>query len=60
VQNEEAHRLAREKGVSKPLYAFVRALLAPFMRIHFRMHIAGAEHIPAEGPAIVAPNHKSF
>jgi 1-acyl-sn-glycerol-3-phosphate acyltransferase len=30
------------------------------MRIYFRMHIAGAEHIPAEGPAIVAPNHKSF
>src|SRR6185503_4400251 len=24
------------------------------------MHISGAEHIPADGPAIVAPNHKSF
>jgi 1-acyl-sn-glycerol-3-phosphate acyltransferase len=24
------------------------------------MHIAGAEHIPTEGPAIIAPNHKSF
>jgi 1-acyl-sn-glycerol-3-phosphate acyltransferase len=60
VTNEEANRLAREKGVSRPLYAIVRALLIPFMRLYFRMHIAGAEHIPAEGPAIIAPNHKSF
>jgi 1-acyl-sn-glycerol-3-phosphate acyltransferase len=60
VTNEEANRLAREKGVSRPLYATVRALLVPFMRLYFRMHIAGAEHIPAEGPAIIAPNHKSF
>jgi 1-acyl-sn-glycerol-3-phosphate acyltransferase len=60
VTNEEAHRLAREKGVSRPLYAFVRALLAPLMRLYFRMHIAGAEHIPGQGRAIVAPNHKSF
>ena len=60
VTNEEANRLAREKGVSRPLYASVRTLIVPFMRTYFRMHIAGAEHIPAEGPAIVAPNHKSF
>jgi 1-acyl-sn-glycerol-3-phosphate acyltransferase len=60
VTIEDANRLAREKGVSRPLYAIVRALLVPFMRVYFRMHIAGAEHIPAEGPAIVAPNHKSF
>jgi 1-acyl-sn-glycerol-3-phosphate acyltransferase len=60
VTNEEAHRLAREKGVSRPLYAFVRALLAPFLRIWFRMHVSGAEHIPGDGAAIIAPNHKSF
>ena len=60
MTNEEANRLAREKGVSWPLYATVRALIVPFMRLYFRMHIAGAEHIPAEGPAIIAPNHKSF
>jgi 1-acyl-sn-glycerol-3-phosphate acyltransferase len=60
VTNEEANRLAREKGVSRPLYAIVRAVLVPFMRLYFRMHIAGAEHLPAEGAAIVAPNHKSF
>ena len=60
MTNEEAHRLAREKGVSRPLYAVVRAILVPFLRLYFRMHVSGAEHIPAEGPAIIAPNHKSF
>jgi 1-acyl-sn-glycerol-3-phosphate acyltransferase len=60
VSNEEAHRLAREKGVSRPLYALVRGLVEPFLRIWFRMHVSGREHIPASGAAIVAPNHKSF
>jgi 1-acyl-sn-glycerol-3-phosphate acyltransferase len=60
VTNEEAHRLAREKGVSRPLYALVRGLAAPFMRVWFRMHVSGAGHIPESGAAIVAPNHKSF
>jgi 1-acyl-sn-glycerol-3-phosphate acyltransferase len=60
VTNEELHRLAREKGVSRPLYAVVRALVTPFMRVWFRLAASGAEHVPREGPAIVAPNHKSF
>jgi 1-acyl-sn-glycerol-3-phosphate acyltransferase len=60
VTAERAHRLAREKGVSRPLYALVRALVVPFMRIWFRLRIGGAEHIPAEGPALIVPNHKSF
>jgi len=60
VTDEEAHRFAREKGVSKPLYAFVAGTLAPLMRLWFRMHIEGADRIPEEGAAILAPNHKSF
>jgi 1-acyl-sn-glycerol-3-phosphate acyltransferase len=60
VTNEEAHRSAREKRVSRPLYAFVRAIVAPFLRVYFRMHVSGAEHVPAAGAAIIAPNHKSF
>ena len=35
--------------MSRPLYAFVRALVAPFLRIWFRMHVSGAEHIPTRG-----------
>jgi 1-acyl-sn-glycerol-3-phosphate acyltransferase len=60
MTNEEAHRLAREKGVSKPLYAVVKGIVKPPLRTYFRMHVSGAEHVPAEGAAIVAPNHKSF
>jgi 1-acyl-sn-glycerol-3-phosphate acyltransferase len=60
MTNEEAHRLAREKGVSRSLYAVVRGVLSPLFRVYFRMHVSGVEHVPKEGPAIVAPNHKSF
>lgn len=60
MTNEEAHRIARERGVSRPLYAVVRTLVVSFMRVWFRLRISGAERIPAEGAAIVAPNHKSF
>lgn len=60
MTHEEAHRLAREKGVSAPLYFVVRSLVVPLFRLWFRMRISGTEHIPAKGAAIVAPNHKSF
>jgi 1-acyl-sn-glycerol-3-phosphate acyltransferase len=60
VTNEAAHRLARERGVSRPLYAVVRFFLAPFLRVWYRLGIAGEEHIPATGAAIIAPNHKSL
>jgi len=60
VTNEEAHRLAREKGVSRALYAVVRGIVSALFRLYFRMHISGAECIPVEGAAVVAPNHKSF
>ena len=60
MTNEEAHRLAREKGVSRPVYWIVRAIVVPFVRLWFRLRVTGREHVPAEGAAIVAPNHKSF
>ena len=60
MTNEEAHRRARERGPSKILYAVVRSAVVAFMRIWFRLSITGAEHIPADGAAIVTPNHKSF
>jgi 1-acyl-sn-glycerol-3-phosphate acyltransferase len=60
LTNEEAHRLAREKGVSRVWYAVVRGIAVPFMRIYFRLRIERAELIPAEGAAVIAPNHKSI
>lgn len=55
-----AHKRARECGESAALYAVVRCVVTPLLRLWFRVRIVGAEHIPAQGAAIVAPNHKSF
>jgi 1-acyl-sn-glycerol-3-phosphate acyltransferase len=30
------------------------------LRLWFRVRVSGSEHVPSEGPAIVAPNHKNF
>ncbi|MGH2880842.1 MAG: lysophospholipid acyltransferase family protein [Solirubrobacteraceae bacterium] len=54
-----AHRYARERGVCVPLYVFARLLLTPILRAWFHARISGAEHIPKQGAAIVACNHKS-
>jgi 1-acyl-sn-glycerol-3-phosphate acyltransferase len=56
----KAHAHARERGVSRRLYAIVRLLAIALLRGWFRVRVSGAEHIPAEGPVIVAPNHKNF
>jgi 1-acyl-sn-glycerol-3-phosphate acyltransferase len=60
MTNEEAHRLAREKGVSRPFYALVKALVVPFMRLYFGLRVSGSDRVPRDGPVIIAPNHKSF
>jgi hypothetical protein len=38
VSNEEAHGLAREEGASRWLYALVRGIVSPLLRLYFRMH----------------------
>lgn len=55
-----AHAYAREECVSRPLYAVVRLLAMVLLRLWFRVRITGADHVPAEGAAIIAPNHKNF
>jgi 1-acyl-sn-glycerol-3-phosphate acyltransferase len=56
----KAHAYARGQGISGPLYALARFLANLLLRGWFRVRIEGGENLPAEGPAIVAPNHKSF
>jgi 1-acyl-sn-glycerol-3-phosphate acyltransferase len=60
MNHERLHSYTRERGVNLPIYWIVRAALVPFFRIYFRMVRIGREHIPAEGPVIVAANHRSF
>jgi len=55
----KAHAYACERGVSRQLYGFVRLLAMLALRTWFRVRVSGVEHIPADGPAIIAPNHKN-
>jgi 1-acyl-sn-glycerol-3-phosphate acyltransferase len=41
------------------LYVVAKAILSPVFRFSMNMVIEGLENIPAEGPAIIAPNHVS-
>jgi 1-acyl-sn-glycerol-3-phosphate acyltransferase len=60
VTYEEAQELARSRGVSRPVYALVRFLILPLVKLIWRFRITGREHIPKHGPVVIAPNHKSF
>src|SRR3954465_13821410 len=54
------HQRARTKGVNPLVYWPVRWLLIPFFRLWFRLGRIGREHIPADGPLLLAANHRSF
>jgi glycerol-3-phosphate dehydrogenase (NAD(P)+) len=57
---ERAHRIARERGPNPIVYWTVRGVLQPFFRLYFRFRRIGTEHIPSEGPVLLASNHRSF
>ena len=54
------HARARERGVNRPVYWLVRAILQPAMWLWFRLERHGRENIPGTGPVILAANHRSF
>src|ERR1035437_7618029 len=56
----KAHAYARHRGAGGPLYGSVRTLALIVLRLWFRLRVDGADHIPTEGAAIIAPNHKNF
>jgi glycerol-3-phosphate dehydrogenase (NAD(P)+) len=60
MDHEVLHRRIRERGVNPFVYWLMRAVLQPFFHIYFRLSRIGREHIPAEGPVIIASNHRSF
>jgi 1-acyl-sn-glycerol-3-phosphate acyltransferase len=57
---EDAHRKARERGVSNFHYELLRTVLLPLLSIFFELRIEGRKNIPRKGAAIIVPNHKSF
>jgi 1-acyl-sn-glycerol-3-phosphate acyltransferase len=57
---EALHRRARQKGVNRLVLLIVRIVFTTFAWIYLRLQRLGREHIPAEGPVILAANHRSF
>ena len=41
------------------LYTVARAILRPTLRFLWRIRVEGLDNVPAEGPAIIAPNHSA-
>src|SRR3954452_2095956 len=54
------HDRVRARGVQPIVYWIVRAVLQPLLHIYFRMTRVGREHVPKEGPVILAAKHRSF
>ena len=42
------------------LYWVVKGVLTPILRVCFRVKVEGRENLPAQGPVILASNHRSF
>ena len=42
------------------VYDLVRLVLTPYLLVVYRARCIDSHHIPADGPAIIAPNHFSF
>jgi len=49
--------MARDPGWLQPS---MKRMLGPIFRRMWKIEITGAEHIPATGPALIAPNHIAF
>jgi 1-acyl-sn-glycerol-3-phosphate acyltransferase len=60
VDLQRAHQIARERGPIKPVYWVVRGILQPFFHVYFRLRRIGLEHVPKQGPVLMASNHRSF
>jgi 1-acyl-sn-glycerol-3-phosphate acyltransferase len=41
------------------LYPVARAILRPLFALGWRIHLRGTDRLPAEGPAVLCPNHTS-
>jgi 1-acyl-sn-glycerol-3-phosphate acyltransferase len=41
------------------VYSFIKTVSYPYCRLAYRLHANGLEHVPREGPVVLAPNHFS-
>ena len=54
------HARTLAKGANRALYWTLRVILQPVFHVYFRLSRYGREHVPKEGPVILASNHRSF
>ncbi|MFN8023318.1 MAG: lysophospholipid acyltransferase family protein [Acidimicrobiales bacterium] len=52
--------LAGNSRLDRAAYQTVRAIVVAFCRIWCRMTVVGREHVPADGPFLLAPVHRSI
>src|ERR1039458_1123524 len=60
MDQERLHRRAREQGANRLLYWLVRGLFQAGFHIYFRYVRIRCQHIPAQGPVILARPPRSF
>jgi 1-acyl-sn-glycerol-3-phosphate acyltransferase len=56
---EHFHRRTRTKRPNW-MYELVRIVLTPYLLLFYRARCIDSDNLPADGPAIVAPNHFSY
>jgi 1-acyl-sn-glycerol-3-phosphate acyltransferase len=54
------HERSLNRGVNPVIYWVLRGILVPFFLLYFRLDRLGREHLPKEGPLLLASNHRSF
>ncbi len=59
VSSRPDRRLGLPRGIGRSVTG-AKGVAGPVLRWWFHMRIAGTEHIPAEGPVVVAANHRSM
>ncbi|WP_459985215.1 lysophospholipid acyltransferase family protein [Nocardioides sp. AN3] len=60
ITSNEAHRIAREQGVSGPLYLLVKHTAGLVFKTLCGFTVTGTNNVPTTGPVVIVPNHKSF
>lgn len=60
MDSSSHHQRTRTYGVNIVVYWLVRSPVQLFFWVYLRMSRLGREHIPRQGAAIVAANHRSF
>jgi 1-acyl-sn-glycerol-3-phosphate acyltransferase len=60
IDEDRAARLRRGVQLPGVVYRAVRLLAHLINRLYWRVEVQGAENVPATGPVILAPVHRSF